>query len=55
MKTLIEYQLVTGDEAYVLNQVNNMIVEGWEPLGGVGVGSNDTEGTVWSQAMVLYR
>lgn len=55
MKEIIEYQLATGDEEAVIDNVNRMIGLGWVPFGGVAVASNDTEGTVWSQAMVIYR
>ena len=38
----------------LMNLVNNMILEGWEPQGGVSISVNKNNREVFAQAMVKY-
>jgi hypothetical protein len=53
----MEYTIITGDYAHhVAADVNKLIAEGWEPLGGVGVSIHVHEDGNWlhrfAQALV---
>jgi hypothetical protein len=56
MKKIIEYDLVTGEEPELINAVNRLIAQGWQPLGGIALTSyTEDDGTLWSQAMVRHE
>jgi hypothetical protein len=60
-----DYRLVTGSDAYSLeNEIKPLLIEGWQPLGGVSViryeSTNERKGYkedwwLFSQAMVKVR
>ena len=56
MTKAIRYEIVYGNsEQAFLEQINRMIDEGWQPIGGVSVNFQArTEQPVYHQAMVLY-
>ena len=56
MKKVIRYEIVYGNsEQAFIEQINRMIKEGWQPIGGVSVNFQArTEQPVYHQAMVEY-
>ena len=56
MHKLAEYIIVRGDEAYTdrfIEEVNQKIFEGYQPLGGLAVRTGACQGAHLLQAMVM--
>lgn len=50
MKNVIDYEIVSGSESYVVKMVRNKIKDGWTPIGSVSI-----EGATFAQSMVKYE
>jgi hypothetical protein len=53
VKEIIEYCIVYGGTQTIVDEVNRLIREGWQPLGGVSRDERCLSN--WGQAMVRYR
>jgi hypothetical protein len=55
-KVIVEYQLLSeATEHMLIEEVNNLLSEGWQPYGEPFVYKDDSGETWIDQAMVLYR
>jgi hypothetical protein len=57
MKKVIRYEVIyANSEGEFVEQINKMINEGWQPLGGVGITYIEKQmQVVYHQAMVEYE
>lgn len=63
MRSTVDYEIVSGDEDYVVKRVKKKIQEGWEPIGGVSIVLTDGQvhggvrmmNSHFSQALVRYQ
>ena len=58
MSKVIRYEVVyANSESAFVEQINKMILEGWQPLGGMAANfqnNGNFQQTVYHQAMVMY-
>ena len=57
MKRVVEYKVVSGTTEMVVAEVNRMLKDGWQPLGGMQNADRASVEPVWrgQQTMVKYE